>query len=299
MAALIDLETEERYTARLLEMRHSPYLDYPAHVHLETMAVCNAACSFCPYPVLERQGEKMSDALIEKVMRDLAAIPKTVPFTFSPFKVNEPFVDVRLFDICRAVNRRLPHASIALTSNASPMTDAILDKLEAVRSVAYLAVSFNDHREAEYEATMKIPYKRTVERLDGLHKRFKAGRIRFPIVLSRVGDGSPADKEFVAWVESRFPGFRGSVSPRGDWLGQVDTPVKNVPNMGCQRWFEISITATGVVAHCCMDGMAKFPIGDVRQQSVLDIYNAPDYRRLRETVTTRMDVSPCNGCTFL
>src|SRR5688500_7831084 len=48
------------------------YVDYPAVVHLETLAVCNAACEFCPYPRLERQGARMSDALIEKVIDDLS-----------------------------------------------------------------------------------------------------------------------------------------------------------------------------------------------------------------------------------
>jgi len=299
MAALIDVETEARYTEKLERMRASPYLDYPAHIHIETMAVCNAACDFCPYPVLERKGARMPDDLIEKILHDLAEIPKTLPFQISPFKVNEPFVDVRLFDILRSINRRLPNASIALTSNASPMTDGVLDQLLKVRNVAYLAVSFNDHREREYEATMQIPYARTLARLEALHDHAAAGRIAFPVVLTRVGDGSGADHDFVVWVEERFPAFRASVSPRGDWLGQVDTPVSSVPNIGCQRWFEISITATGVVAHCCMDGMAKFPIGDVREKSVLEIYNDPAYRMLREATATRLDVSPCKGCTFV
>ncbi|MCR9255444.1 MAG: SPASM domain-containing protein [Alphaproteobacteria bacterium] len=299
MAALIDLETQDRYSDGIRRMRASPYLDYPAHVHMETLAVCNAACDFCPYPVLERQGAKMPDDLIEKILRDLAEIPRSVPFQISPFKVNEPFVDTRLFDITRAINRRLPNASIALTSNASPMTDAVLEKLLQIRKVAYLAISFNDHREAEYEATMKLPYRRTLARLEALHALVQAGRTRFPVVLSRVGDGSQADQAFVAWVEDRFPGFRGSVSPRGDWLGQVETQVTGVPAIPCQRWFELSITATGVVAHCCMDGMAKFPIGDVRERSILEIYNDPTYRVLREKTATRLEVSPCKGCTFM
>ena len=78
-------------------------MKYPAHVHMETMALCNASCSFCPYPSLERKGATMPTALIEKIIDDLTSIPRSVPFQLSPFKVNEPFLDRRLFyvlDLC-------------------------------------------------------------------------------------------------------------------------------------------------------------------------------------------------------
>jgi hypothetical protein len=48
-----------------------------------------------------------------------------------------------------------------------------------------------------------------------------------------------------------------------------------------------------------MDGQAQWPIGDVTRQHVLEIYNAPDYRRLREQIVSRRQVSPCDTCTFM
>jgi len=42
---------------------------------VETIALCNAACSFCPYATLERKGTRMSDALVEKIIDDLTGIP--------------------------------------------------------------------------------------------------------------------------------------------------------------------------------------------------------------------------------
>ena len=64
------------YQRNVLQMRQSSAIDFPAHVHLETMAQCNAACNFCPYPGLERKGTVMDDALIAKVVNDLADIPR-------------------------------------------------------------------------------------------------------------------------------------------------------------------------------------------------------------------------------
>ena len=300
VAALITERSRlQAYQASVDELRRSPYMDFPAHVHLETQAVCNADCSFCPSSALRRSGVKMPDALIAKVIDDLTAIPRTLSFQLSPFKVNEPLLDVRLFDILALCNDKLPNASLTLTTNASPLTEAKLSQLARVKNLSYLWISFNDHRPAVYEKVMRLPYQRTIERLSMLHGKKASGEFAPRVVVSRVGDGTSDDAEFATWVRRQFPLFDVSVFQRGSWIGQVDTAVGAVPAVGCARWFELSITSTGTVAHCCMDGQADWPIGDVQKQHVLDIYNAPEYRALRERTASRRDVSPCRQCTFL
>ena len=280
-------------------MRKGPYMDFPAHVHMETLALCNAACNFCPYPALERMGVRMPDELVAKIIQDLTGIPRTLSFQFSPFKVNEPFLDVRLFDILAQINDQLPNAALALTTNASPVTEKHIERLAKVKNLAYLWISMNDYREAEYEATMQLPYRRTIERLRAIHNALAGRRIAMKIVVSRVGDGSPADMEFVHWLKREFPLFQAGVTQRGNWLSQVETATTPPPKVGCTRWFELSITATGVVAHCCMDGTASYPIGDVSKQHALEVYNDPGYRRLRAATIARQQAAPCNACSFL
>jgi len=292
-------EAHRSYQENVNRMRSSHFMDYPAHVHLETYALCNAACDFCPHSVLARRGVRMPDALIEKIIDDLTDVPDYVSFQLSPMKVNEPFLDHRLFDVLAQCNERLPQARLALTSNGSPINEIAIDRLAEVRNLSYLWISLNDHRQGQYEQTMGLPYQRTCERLRMLHERKARNELATRIILSRVGDGSHVDTDFCNWVAENFPLFESSVFGRGDWLGQVDTRTAQVPNVGCIRWFDLSITATGEVAHCCMDGQAEWPIGDVRRHHVLKIYNAPRYRRLRQRMATRDGAKPCDRCTFL
>lgn len=289
-----------RYHLRVLAQRNSPYLEYPAHVHLETLAQCNAACNFCPYPTLERKGERMSDALIAKIISDLEDIPKSHKFQLSPFKVNEPFLDTRLFDLLDQFKTRLPNASVTLTSNATPITERTLDRLSKYPDLGYLWISFNDHRKDAYEKVMGLPHERTIERLNLIHRKKAEGSFTIRVVLSRVGDGSNVDREFSEWVRINFPLFEASIFARGEWLGQIDSAASaSPPNIGCIRWFDLSITATGIVAHCCMDGKAEHPIGDASKSHLLEIYNHPEYRKLREAALSRLDVDPCRTCNFL
>ena len=285
------------YQARIAALRRSPYMDFPAHVHLETFAKCNASCSFCPSEKLERSGARMPDSLIAKILAELTAIP--VRFQLSPFKVNEPFLDVRLFDILELCNRSLPNAGVTLTTNASPLTDAQLKKLAALRNIGSLFISVNERNPEAYERVMGIPFARSVDRLKSIHRVVTEGKLQFPVILSRVGDGSAEDQCFTRWAQENFPRFQSAVFSRGGWLGQVDTTTSYVPAIGCIRWFDLSITATGVVAHCCMDGMALYPIGDANRQHLLEIYNSPAYRSLREHALSRLEAAPCKSCGFL
>lgn len=280
-------------------MCRSPYIDWPNHVHIETYAKCNASCNFCPYPVLRRQGERMSDALLNRIITQLTEIPRILPFQISPLKVNEPFLDVRLFDILATINERLPNASIALTTNASPLTANQLKRLSSVKKLQYLWVSCNDYRPDQYEQIMGLPYAKTVERLQMLHASKMRGELPCRVVLSRVADGSEHDAAFASWVKQTWPGFESFLFQRGGWLGQINGQPGEVPAVGCIRWFELSITATGSVAHCCMDGQCDYPLGDVAQQHLLEIYNTSKYRALRRGDQTRQAVSPCSDCTFL
>lgn len=289
----------DSYKQQVEANRTSVYLEYPAHVHIETMTLCNGACTFCPYPDLDRRKTIMPDALIAKIIDDLTAIPSAIPLRISPFKVNEPFLDKRIFAILGRIEEKLPNARLSLTSNGTPLDKEKLESLAKLKNVTSLAISFNDHRPEAYTQSMSLPYERTLERLTTIHEWKIQGRLSFDIVLTRVGDGTMMDQTFRDWAKVNFPSFGCSVLPRGTWIGQVETETAPVPNLGCIRWFELSIVSTGKVAHCCMDGKAEWPIGDVTQDHVLEIYNQPHYRRLRETTASRLHAAPCNRCTFL
>jgi radical SAM protein with 4Fe4S-binding SPASM domain len=291
----------DRITANAAARRQL-HLDWPAFVHLETIALCNAACSFCPYPTMERKGERMPDALIEKVIGDLEDIPREVPFQIAPYKVSEPFLEPRLFDILDMVNARLPNAYVSLISNGTALTERKIDQMLKVRKLAYLNISLNFDNPGEYQAVMKLPFDRTLRRLGVLHERKLKGEVPFPVRLTRVSDGSAADARYFHWVKNEFPAFEPIVTRRNDWIGDVpgDPANSEVPDAPCHRWFDLSITATGKVAMCCMDGDAKYIKGDVNDHHVLEIYNQPHLKRMRETlVSRRMVGDPCNRCTYL
>ena len=280
-------------------LRRSGYMNWPKEIHLETLALCNAKCTFCPYPNMERQGDRMPDELIEKIIVDLEPMPKNMPFTVSLFKVNDPLLDKRIFSIANEITSRLSNARLRLFTNGSPLTDSIVEKIAGIQRLEHLWISLNECEETAYEALMGLPLRRTLEKLDALHTRVVLG---FPhqVVVSRVADHTERDLAFVRFVKERYPRFSPFLIGRGDWAGQVAggqaTPT---PPLGCERWFEVSIMASGKVALCCMDGEGKHVIGDVRLNSIYDIYNHPGYRKMRQFQSFRAGAAaPCDSCVY-
>lgn len=292
----------ERWATDKARYLRTNYLDYPALVHMETVAVCNAACNFCPYTELDRKGTRMPDALIEKIIDDLSDIPRDLQFHLSPYKVSDPFLESRLFDIMARVNEKLPNATISLITNGSALTERNINQLTQVENVAYLSVSLNFCDPVEYEEVMKLPLERTLARLEILGRMHAQGKINFPLRITRVSVSDEEDRVFLQWCKDRFPAFRVCILPRNDWIGVIDAGnfTSLVPDIACHRWFDLSITATGVVAMCCMDSKAAYPKGDVNRDHVLDIYNQPWLRNLREQLISRRAAGgPCERCTYL
>lgn len=284
----------------LAKLRLSPYMDYPQEVHIETFARCNAKCTFCPYPTMDRQGDKMSDALIDKIVEDLTQIPRHIPFNIAPFKVNEPFLDKRIFAVCDLINKRLPNAQLRLFTNGSPLTEAIIEKTAAIKNVIHLWVSLNEFEAEPYQQLMQLPLDRTLAKLDKLHELVGKGAFPHAVTISRVTDGGERDRAFLAFVKQRYPAFRPFMIGEGNWSGQVRMRnERRVPGTGCFRWYELSIMASGKVALCCMDGEGKHVIGDVNSQSVLEIYNNPGYRKMRQfTFSRKAAAAPCDSCVY-
>lgn len=264
------------------------YLYQPKEVSLETLALCNAACTFCPYPTLERKGTKMPDELIERLVGEMASFE--VPFYLSPFKVNEPLLDARLLPLCRMVNDAVPLARLRLFTNGSPLTTEKAEQIGALKNVEHLWISLNEHDPQKYEALMALNFERTAKRLDALHDM----EFPHPVVISKVGP----DEGFTDYVRKRWPKFKPMLIKRDAWLGYVDPQYPGIPDTPCGRWFELSVMASGKVSLCCMDGTGEYAIGDVNESTLLDIYSAPHWRERREHLISRRSIEPCSRCSY-
>lgn len=290
-----------------MEELRDRYMTQPHEVSIETYALCNAACVFCPYPTLERKGSKLEDGLIYRLIDQMAEWRE--PFLISPFKVNEPLLDVRLADICRTVERQIPLARLRLFTNGQPLVRKHIEWIAKLKRVEHLWISLNSTDPDEYGRLMKCSYHIVAHNLDELHRRVAGGEFPHPVMLSRVVQGNPrgdtpisnalsdADVTFHRQCLRRWPRFTPVLIKRDSWLGYVVPGDGQVPRRACARWFELSITAEGQAVLCCMDGKGEYSQGDVHDQSLLAIYNN-DFLTACRKASVREGIRPCQTCSY-
>lgn len=278
-----------------LESMRREFLDYPIEVSVETMALCNARCTFCPYPTLERKGKRMSDALLNRLADEVISWDRQV--YFSPFKLNEPLLDKRTLPLCERINAASDKIVLRLFSNGSALTPANVAGIAKLRRVAQLWISLNSHIPEEYERLMGLKFERTAANLDYLHS---IDDFPHAVMLSTVGY---PNEPFRRYCFDRWPRFESMAIKKDAWLGFTEAQFAEIPDTACSRWFELSVMANGKVSHCCMhDGEDEtYNIGDLSKQTLFEVYNAPRWRERREKMLSRKqldDTSPCAGCSY-
>lgn len=271
------------------------YLDYPMVVSIETFAKCNASCTFCPYVELDRINAKLDEDRVLALIDQVAAF-KTPPLRVNFSRVNEPFLDPRLFNFLEYASRKLPDSNLVLFSNGQTLTDAVIDQLNALPTFKQLTVSFNEHDPAKYKQVMGLNQPLTLKRLKNLHERYVNGELKFNVSLSRVGDSTPEDADYLDWTKHVFPSFPASSHARFDWVGSGEGEQTVAPDSGCLQWFTLHVLADGRAAFCCIDGVGSADDGHIDKVSLYEIYNHPAKKKLRLTQTSRRDVSICRRC---
>ncbi|MGP1347816.1 MAG: radical SAM/SPASM domain-containing protein [Phycisphaerales bacterium] len=292
-----DSTQARQYAAHFDWLRSSPYVERPYQVGIEILASCNAACNFCPYPTMNRKGQRMSDALLAKILDELGGWDPDVAFEVNLARVNEPFLDKRSFDVLEFLGARVPQARAWIFTNASPLVPKLIDRVVSFANIAVFLISFNDHRADEYERVMRLPFDRVVKNIDALHAVARSSGLPFEPVVSRVGDGSAADADFLNWTRRRWPLFESRVTHRFDWMGSVSVERFGlVPNTGCWQWFHVPVLSSGRVTHCSIDAEGAHAWGDVNERSLVEAYNQPMRRALRERVLSRTEYATCANC---
>lgn len=285
-----------------LDMLRRRYLTQPQEVSFETLALCNAHCTFCPYGTLGREGTRLPSTLIGSLIMQMASWQ--TPFFISPFKVNEPLLDARMREICERIEKEVPAAQIRLFTNGSGLTDKNIEWIANLKRMPQFWVSLNSCDSQEHAALMRMKgagsYRHIAEKLDRLHGLYLGDLFPHEVVLSRVVTDDEKDWKFATAVRKRWPHFRPFLIKRDAWIDFIEPSHKVPPRSGCVRWFELNITAEGKAVLCCMTDGSKpeHHIGDVTSQSLLEIYNQPHLKERRERALTRAGIEPCERCSY-
>lgn len=237
---------------------------HPWIIHLETRSLCNSRCAFCAASVVNPDRPKdalMPEALIEKILRELAEIG--FANRLSLYCNNEPFLDKRIVEIVARARRMVPKAYLEIKTNGTMLTvEKVLEVFNAGLDILYINDYVSDGQPSPRIAALRkelgaLQRFRELDETgrDSLHRIVIATRNVHDVLYNRAGTAPN--------TQDRLPA----------------EPLRD----SCFRPFEMfTVNPAGLVAVCSDDVYFRTPMGNVNDQSILEIWNSPRWQEMRQ-----------------
>jgi radical SAM protein with 4Fe4S-binding SPASM domain len=286
----------------------------PFIVFVDPASSCNFKCTFCPTGHRQliadtgRFNGVMKFDVFTKIIDDLAEFEKPIK-VLRLYKDGEPFLNKRLADMVGYAKQSNCVEYVDTTTNGSlispdrvgPLLEAGLDKIN---------ISVDGMTEETYAkfTGFKFDFKRFVENVEWLYSNKGNCEVvvKIPNELASKAEqeeffatfGDCSDRIFVENFAPCWPGFdierhTGVKISKGIYQQDIsDTDV--CPYI----FYGYSVNADGLVSSCFLDWGRKLIIGDVRQQSMKEIWNSDKMNtlRLQHLEGKRRENSVCGNC---
>ena len=232
-------------------------------VQLEINTNCNRRCPHCPNSTSSRPHGRMDEELFHKIIGELAQIRFGGCIAYHFY--GEPLLDKRLPDLVRYTKQALPAARAEVYTNGDLLSIDVFRDLCA-SGVDNFVVTQHDN--------LMLPHLQALQ--DGL-----SGPERTRLAI-------------------RFASDRKMINRAGlvEKFGVPGEPLK-VP---C-TWalFMVVVTYTGNVVLCCNDYFETEVLGNLRTQSLREVWCTPRYKALRKALAggDRTVSELCSKCDFV
>jgi radical SAM protein with 4Fe4S-binding SPASM domain len=239
--------------------------DMFATVAIETTSICNRACGYCPNSNKDLKSQRPQRDMDQKTFNKIVDQLKEINYqgVVSLQHYGEPLLDRNLDKRIRQLKDNLPDASIRFFSNGDKLTP---ERLEALVEAGVDNIGVTNHNESGF-------YSRALAELEG---------------------HLAENPEMERYVTIRH-GLE-SYSNRG---GDVNVPEEKLRKMDCciPESYCLNIDVEGNVILCADDYVGKHRFGNIRESNILQIWDQPEYKTLREELrsgTFRYDT--CKKC---
>ena len=260
---------------------------YPVRLHIQTISYCNAHCLFCAYPEVAGRISHgiMEDAVYAKIIDEAVQYQ---PRRISLLLMNEPLLDRKLPDRVRYAKQKLGDATeVTITSNGSLLTPRIINRL-IDSGLDRIKISIQGITKDTYERVMGLKYDRTFTGIsllvDTLKKR-KASRPK--VVLSMVNVGHNEDEIKKYKRHWRRKGIKATTVAFENKGGNIKEDIELHPfglqaMERCYRFNRCAyILFNGDVIPCCADWARTVVLGNVKEQSLRNIWHGEKLNAIR------------------
>jgi cyclic pyranopterin phosphate synthase len=240
--------------------------DFFTDLDIEINTSCNRRCSCCPNSIYDRgllkNEELMDEKLFKKIIDELAEIQ--FDGRISPHLYGEPLLDKRLSDFVVYIKKKIPKSQIRIFSNGDYLTVEMYHRLVNAGVTAFFVT--------QYGPSVPKPIKELTEYL-------KTNRNKN--------------------VQFKYRKFT-EVTPLFNRGGEIKLQMIN-PIPRCKHPHNpLAIDYEGNIILCCNDYHSTIIFGNLRNNSLIEIWNSEPYRNSRNQLKKGIYTADiCRKCVGL
>lgn len=256
-------------------------------VFFEVRTKCNGTCSFCAASI---QNEIREDSTMPKNLY-MKVVDELVELGFAgriAYHVNsDPLIFSDLNNFIEYVRHKLPGAWIQILTNGKGLSEK---KAESLLKAGINELTINDYND-ELTTGMPVKFQRIYDNV--LPRFYERHQIK-------TGHGPDTEKRNVF----RFNVFRSKKNTTK--TSRAGTSPNKKLQSGLQRGFceypftQFNITTDGKVNKCCADLYFSDPMGNVKDNSMMHIWEGRRFRKVRQIILegNRNAIETCRKCDF-
>lgn len=274
----------------------------PKVIYIETTNLCNAKCIMCPHDKINREPYFMTDYVFEKCINDIENIGLKGAQIFL-HKEGEPLMDSKIMERLKIVSSKFGATNeVGISTNAMLFTKDMADKyIETGANLIFFSVDGVDKKEYE-RIRINLKYDIVEENIKYFLERCKKldSNIRVVMQMLIQCEENSSQKFIDKWkkypCEFYIKEMHGYLD--GGHSSQTTALSNSQVNM-CDDPFRLVVVYTnGNVGLCCWDYNNEYSLGNIMENSLLDLYNGEKAEKLRGAITSKKceDIIPCNRC---
>ena len=272
----------------------------PVEYIVETTAKCNLYCPMCPRETHKQPKEDMADEIFERLVEGARGTGEHMML----IGLGEPFMDRKIFDRIEYCER---HGIATLLSTNGTFLDEKMSERLLNSSLAHITLSFDGASKETFEHYRKgARFEKVRDNFVRFARMKHARRSRLQVVVQMVrmpGTAQEADEFHRFWTA--IEGV-DQVRIKEDETNLVQPePSGNSGNAGSGRrchylWRgAMYVKHDGRVYPCCQSYMLDgLPVGDLRKQSLPEIFNSTEMQALRKLHASGRagEIDMCSRC---
>ena len=249
------------------------------HIEFSINGTCNRRCFFCPrvdpkkYPNISKS---LDIEVFKNMLNDLAKVNFNGRISFSGF--GEPLLTKNLVKYVSLIKKKLNNIYIEITTNG----DVLLSKSGAKRLKELFDHGLTNVKVSLYDGPEQIAP------MEKLKKDLKLSDDEFIIRKRYLGP----DESFGLTISNRA----GSVELKNE-IFEVSALKEPLKKPCYFPFYKMMIDCNGDVLICSNDWKKEAPVGNISQESILDIWVSDKFMNIRKKLSrSDRNYKPCKTC---